>query len=255
MFFVLSKTLSYLTQPWIIITGLLMASWIVKNGTWKKRLFRCGVILLLFLSNDFIANEMMRAWEIKPTPFKDIHRTYEYGIILSGVTKSDFDPDDRVYFHRGADRVTHSVQLYKSGLVKKLLVSGGSGLLTTRRKQEADEMADALLLMGVAKDDILIENKSRNTRESALEVKKMLEQISRPDSCLLITSGYHIRRSKACFTNVGWKTDTFSTDFQTHKRVFTFDTLFIPKVDAVVQWGVAIREWVGFAAYWVMGYV
>jgi len=255
MFFVLSKTLNYLTQPLVIIVALLLASWVVKNTTWKKWLFRSGMILLLFLSNDFIANEMMNLWEIKATPFKDIHRTYEYGIILTGVTKSDFDPDDRVYFNRGADRVTHSVQLYKSGIVKKLLVSGGSGLLVTRRKQEADEMAEALLLMGVEKDDILIENKSRNTHESALEVKGMLESISRPDSCLLITSGYHIRRSAACFSKVGWKTDTFSTDFQTHKRVFTLDVFLIPKMDAVSVWSTAIREWVGFSAYWVAGYV
>ena len=255
MFFVLSKTLSYLAQPWFIILALLLASWIVKSIPWKKRLFRSGMILLLFLSNDFLANEMMRIWEVKPTPYKDIHRTYTYGIILSGVTKSDFDPDDRVYFSRGADRVTHSVQLYKSGIVKKLLVSGGSGLLTTRRKQEADQMADALLLMGVPQEDIVIENTSRNTHESAAEVKKILEATSSPDSCLLITSGYHIRRARACFAKAGWETDTFSTDFQTHERIFTFDVILIPKIDAVSMWQTAMREWVGFAAYWVMGYV
>lgn len=255
MFFVLSKTLNYLTQPWVIIYCLLLASWIVRNLKWKKWLFRSGMILLLFLSNDFIANEMMNLWEAEATPFKDIHRSYAYGIILTGVTKSDYDPDDRVYFSRGADRVTHSVQLYKSGIVKKLLVSGGSGQLVARRKQEADEMAEALILMGVPEEDILIENKSRNTHESALEVKKMLETISLPDSCVLITSGYHIRRSRACFAKVGWKTDTFSTDFQTHKRVFTFDVFFIPKLEAISVWSTAIREWVGFAAYWIAGYV
>jgi uncharacterized SAM-binding protein YcdF (DUF218 family) len=255
MFFVLSKTLNYLTQPWVIICALMLASWIAKNLKWKKWLFRSGVILLLFLSNDFIANEMMKLWEVEATPYKDIHRTYDYGIILSGVTKSDFDPDDRVYFNRGADRVTHSVQLYKSGIVKKLLVSGGSGQLVARRKQEADEMADALILMGVPKEDILIENKSRNTHESAEEVKKILETLSHPGNCLLITSGYHIPRSKACFAKVGWKTDTFSTDFQTHKRVFTFDVFLIPKIDAISIWSTAIREWVGFATYWVAGYV
>ena len=255
MFFVLSKTLSYLTQPIIIIIALLLASWIVRNVQWKKWLFRSGIILLLFFSNEFIANEMMMMWEVKPTAFRDIHKTYSWGIILTGVTKSDFDPADRVYFQKGADRVTHSVQLYKLGIVKKLLVSGGSGLMSTRRRQEADEMADALLLMGVPKEDILIENKSRNTHESAEEVKKILEKITTPDSCLLITSGYHIRRSKACFSKVGWGTDTFSTDFTTHRRVLTLDVLLVPKLDAIGMWSTAIREWVGFIAYWVVGYI
>ena len=199
MFFFLSKTLSYLTQPWIIIIALLIASWVVRNNTWKKRLFRIGMVLLLFFSNDFIANEMMLAWEVKATPYKDIHMTYDYAIILAGVTKSDFEPADRVYFTRGADRVIHTVQLYKSGLVRKILVSGGSGLLSKPRKQEADDMADALVTMGVPKEDILIENKSRNTHESAEEVKKMLAGLTVPERCLLITSGYHLRRADACF--------------------------------------------------------
>ena len=255
MFFFLSKTLNYLTQPWVIIIALLLASWTVRNTEWKKWLFRSGIILILFFSNDFIANEMMMLWELKATPFKDIHKTYDYGIIVTGVTRSDFEPDDRVYFSRGADRVTHAVQLYKLGIVKKILVSGASGQLVKRSKQEADEMADALLLMGVLKEDILIENKSRNTHESAVEVKKMLDLLTKPEHCVLITSGYHIRRSKACFVKVGWLTDTFSTDFQTHKRKFKFDSLFIPSMEAVGMWSTAIREWVGFVAYWFAGYV
>lgn len=255
MFFFLSKTLSYLTQPFVIICILLVASIFIKKGVAKNVLFRTGLGLLLFLSNDFIANEVISLWEIKPTPYAEINRRYDYGIVLTGVTKSEIEPKDRVYFNRGADRVTHSVQLYKLGIIKKILVSGGSGRLISIDEREADDIANALILMGVPAEDIVIENQSKNTHESAVAVKKIL--IERTDSkyCLLITSGYHMRRSIACFKKVGLDFDSFTTDFLSHKRAFTLDVLLVPKVDALSTWTTLIREWVGYSAYWVSGYI
>lgn len=255
MFFFLSKTLSYLTQPLVIICILLVGSFFIKKSVVKKLLFRIGLGLLLFMSNDFISNEIMSIWEIRPTPYAEISRQYEYGILLTGVTKSEIEPKDRVYFSRGADRVTHSVQLYKLGIIKKILVSGGSGRLVSIDEREADDIANALILMGVPAEDIVIENKSKNTHESAIAVKKIL--IERDDSkdCLLITSGYHMRRSIACFKKVGLDFDSFTTDFLSHKRAFTLDVLLVPKVDALSTWTTLVREWVGYSAYWVSGYI
>jgi len=255
MFFTLSKTLSYLTQPLVIICLLLMASIFVKKSSPRKLLFRIGLGLLLFFSNDFIANEMMSLWEIKPTPYAAINRRYEYGVLLTGVTKSEQEPKDRVYFNRGADRVTHSVQLYKLGIIKKILVSGGSGRLISIGEREADDIANALLLMGVPAEDILIENQSKNTHESAEAVRKILMEKAVSKDCLLITSGYHMRRSIGCFKKVGLDFDSFTTDFVSHKRAYTLDVLLIPKVDALSTWTTLFREWVGYSAYWAAGYL
>ncbi|MEK6781596.1 MAG: YdcF family protein [Bacteroidota bacterium] len=247
--------MSYLTQPLVIVCLLLVASVVIKNTRWKKWLFHSGLGLLLFFSNDFIANEMITWWEVKPTPFTAIRKQYDYGILLTGVTKSEMEPKDRVYFSRGADRVTHSMQLYKLGIIKKILVSGGSGRLITIKEREADEVAKALLLMGVPQIDIEIENQSKNTRESAIAVKKILNGKILPENCLLITSGYHLRRSAACFRKVGLPMDLFATDFLSHKRTYTLDVLIIPKVDGLNTWSALIKEWVGFTAYWISGYV
>lgn len=255
MFFVLSKTLGYLTQPVVIICLLLIVSAILKKPLWKKWLFRIGLGLLLLFSNDFIANEVMNLWEIKPTPFIAMQKKYEYGILLTGITKSQMIPSDRIYFNRGADRVTHSVQLYKLGIIKKILVSGGSGRIIDIGEQESDDVAKALILMGVPEEDIEVENQSKNTHESAVAVYEILKDKVHPENCLLITSGYHMRRSAACFKKVGLNTDVFSTDFFTHSRTFTLDTLLVPKLDAFQTWTVLIKEWAGFIAYWISGYV
>jgi uncharacterized SAM-binding protein YcdF (DUF218 family) len=255
MFFILSKTLNYLTMPVVIICICFFVFIILKKQPWKKYFFWMGFAALLLFSNDFIANELMLAWEIKPVAFATLKKHYEYGIVLTGVTLGKRNPDDRVYFNKGADRIVHTVQLYKLGYIKKLIISGGNGSLIDVEEREADELKRAALLMGVPAADIILENKSRNTHESAEELKKMFADKITPDDCILITSAFHMRRSLACFKKAGLSMDTFSTDLYTHKRDFTPDVLFIPNAGAVIIWTKLIKEWTGFLAYKMAGYI
>lgn len=255
MFFYLSKTINFLAMPLVMVCLLWITSRFIRNAKWKKRLAIAGLSLLLVISNDFITNEVARLWEPAATPFNQITKRYKLGILLTGVTKGNMQPDDRVYFQRGADRVTHTLQLYKLGIIEKILVSGGSGSITQRQKQEADEIAEALKLMGVPEEDILIENQTRNTHESAVAVKAMLENHYQPTDCLLITSAYHMRRSLGCYKKVDWACDTFTCDFLSHERRFTPDVLLVPRADAITIWTTLVREWVGMVAYKISGYI
>lgn len=255
MFFFVSKVLGYIISPFIVICGLLIASLIVKKQPVKKRLLYAGLFLMFFCANDFIANEMMMWWEIPVTPYSEMTRTYDWAIVLTGVTKHEEGLHDRVFFNRGADRVTHTVQLYKMGKVKKILVSGGSGRLVAVDRKEAEDVADAMLLMGVPPADIVIEINSRNTHESAVAAKAMLDGKTTAADCLLVTSAYHMRRSAACFAKVGWKTDCFTVDFLSHSRRFTPDVLLIPKLEAIANWHTLLREWLGMVSYKLAGYI
>jgi uncharacterized SAM-binding protein YcdF (DUF218 family) len=255
MFFILSKTLSYLTLPLTIVVVLLVVSGFLRNVRWKKITFWTGLGLLLFFTNDFVANEVMRCWEVKTIPMEHM-KPYSLGIVLTGSTIPNLKPADRVYFARGADRVTHTVQLYKAGLLKQILISGGSGSLTGVDEPEADKFRSAMIMMGVDSADIMIENQTRNTHESAVEVKKLLEKMNVPSSdCLLITSAFHIRRSLACYRKVGLDLQPFATDYYAHQQRYHLDAFIIPKIDALQIWHKLAKEWVGFTAYWIAGYV
>jgi uncharacterized SAM-binding protein YcdF (DUF218 family) len=254
MFFILSKVLNFLTNPLVMVLILMTISFFLKRAKLKKIFFWTGFGLLIFFSNEFIANEVMLAWEPAPTPYHEIKKTYAWGIVLTGVTHNDREPSDRVYFHHGADRVTHAVELYKKGIIKKILISGGSGRLMSSERKEANEIFRAMILMGVPEQDMVIENQSRNTHESAVMVKEMLK--GETEGCLLITSAFHMYRSKACFVKAGFSTiDTFTTDFYTHRRYFTPDVLFIPKPESIMIWQKIFKEWTGIIAYKVAGYI
>jgi uncharacterized SAM-binding protein YcdF (DUF218 family) len=255
MFFFLSKTLNYLTMPMVIIVLCFVAAAIIKKARWKKWLFRIGLGILLFCTNEFIANAVMSAWELPATRFDKIDKHYSWGILLTGVAKSKVEPRDRVHLSRGADRVTHTVQLYKMGFIKKVLISGGNGALLDVEEHEADELARAMVTLGVPRQDIVTEVKSRNTHESAVEVNKILNDSIPARECLLITSAFHMRRSKACFLKVGLKLDTFSADILSHKTLYKFDVLFVPKVEALMLWHTLVKEWTGITVYWLVGYI
>ena len=255
MFFFLSKVLSFLTTPLMIICVVLVAGWCLREGRSKKILIRTGIILLLFFSNGFIANEVFTLWEVPVTRFDAIQKHYAYGILLTGVTRPDATPHDRVYFQRGADRVTHTLQLYRAGIIRKILISGGSGRLMGSDVREADEMKSVLIMMGVPEADILTENESRNTRENAVNSVHILETLTKPDDCLLVTSAYHLRRARACFARLGWSMDVFATDFLTHDRQFNLEQLLVPRAEALVSWNILIKEWIGYLAYRLAGYI
>ncbi len=255
MFFVFSKVLNFLAQPLAIIVMLLVASWVIRNQRWKKILSRTAFASLLITSNYFISNEVMHAWEWPVTTYKSINKTYDYGVLLTGVTKTDMVPKDRVYFSRGADRATHTLELYKLGIIKKIIVSGGSGRLDGGGVREADDLADFLRLAGVPDSVIIIENESKNTHESAEMVRTLLDKLEGSKEVLVITSGYHIPRSMACFRKAGIDADPFGTDPVSEPRIISLRNILVPRPEAILMWQIMIKEWVGFVAYWLAGYI
>ena len=255
MFFVLSKTLNLLFLPLTQVFIFFVLCVIVKKQPWKKRFFWAGFVLLLFFSNDFISNAVMRAWEVDTKPFNEV-QPHQVGIVLTGATIPFLQPNDRVYFQRGADRVTHSIQLYKLGLIKKILVSGGSGRLLGEDEPEANKFRKVMLMAGVSDADIILENTTRNTHESAVVVKKILDSLNfKSEDCLLITSAFHMRRSIACYRKVGLVLESFSTDFYSVPDKPIIPTIIIPTIQGFIIWEKLYKEWMGLTAYKIAGYI
>jgi uncharacterized SAM-binding protein YcdF (DUF218 family) len=63
-------------------------------------------------------------------------------------------------------------------------------------------LADAIVKLGVPRSKLLIDDRSRNTRDQALNVKALLAG-RRIDRFVLVTSPTHMSRSLAAFRAVG----------------------------------------------------
>jgi uncharacterized SAM-binding protein YcdF (DUF218 family) len=255
MFFYLSKILSFLCMPFSLIVGVLLLGLLIKNPVWKRKLHITGIILLLFFSNSFIVDEVVRWWEIDPVRIESLNKTYAVAIVLGGFTHTAVKPEDRVYTNQSVDRILHTLQLYREGKVQKFLITGGSGLVFAEGLSESEQAKQLLLLSKVPEKDIILEPNARNTHENALYSAEIIRDRFPGQSCLLVTSAYHMRRAKACFDKVGLPVDVFSADLSTFERAFTPDVLFLPSPGAIEKWHLFIREILGILAYKVAGYV
>lgn len=91
-------------------------------------------------------------------------------------------------------RVYRSVDLYHSGFVKTILMSGGYSIYP---QPEAELMAEIALSFDVPQEAILLEKNSRNTLENATLSKNLLETekiFSNLKNVILISSVWHMAR-------------------------------------------------------------
>lgn len=242
---------------WILIC-IVIGLWFRKKNKFRrgKRLFIAAGIMTLFFSNSIIFDEFMRVWEVHGLTKESIEEPYDVGIVLGGAVVYNNDLK-RISFRRGGDRVMKAVDLYRSDKIRNILITGSHGNLIDQGLREAEMLKEYLVESClIPKEDIIIETKSMNTHENALFTKNLLdEEYPEYGKLLLITSGYHMRRSRACFHEVGMKVDVFTTDHYTGKRWFSLDRLFVPKVDVMQDWNVLTHEIFGYVVYWLKGYV
>lgn len=252
MFFILSKILSFIINPTTWITIFLLVAYFSKDDKRRKRYLLIGVFIFLFFSNGFLFNSFMSLWEIPATPYSELG-TYEAGIVLGGMSVQD-EKLDRAQFFRGVDRLIQAIDLYKRGVIKKIVFSGGSGRILHPEMKEGVYLKDYILKMGVSEKDLIIESESNNTYENAAFTKSLLEKEKISGDLLLITSAFHMKRSIGCFKKQGITVKSFSTDRYSGPVKFEFDHLFIPDVSALTAWTNYIHEVVGFIVYKLKGY-
>jgi len=254
VFFILSKTLNWLLQPLVIITLVGITGMLMRNQARRKNFLIVAVTLFFLFTNEFLSNEFMRWYETPLEPMNTVTgKKYAWGIVLTGVTDPAMPLRDRVYINSSPDRVNHTVMLYKQGIIRRILVSGGNGQLLADDYREANELRKVFELAGVKSADIITESESRNTHENAVETVRLLRGVH-PDSCLLITSASHMPRASRCFIKAGLPCDTFPTDSRTRKRSWSPDVLFIPSSRGLGLWETLFKEITGRIAYAVAGY-
>ncbi len=96
-------------------------------------------------------------------------------------------------------RVNRAAELYKQGIVQRLLVSGGVG---KEGKDEAIAMRDYLVQQGIPATHIISDSKGATTRLSAENAL----QWAKPEQPIIVVSQlYHISRSKMAFSQAGFK--------------------------------------------------
>lgn len=255
MFFVISKLLFFLVQPLNWIVGLLLSGRFLKKNKWKKYCTVAGLLLLVLLTNPLLINLFMNGWEYPETKQPQLQKPFEAGILLGGYSNFKTIAKEQVTFNFHGNRLITAYQLYKRGIIKKIILSGGSGNLLNEEASEAAAIKPYLISLGVPDSDIIVEEKSRNTRENAIFSKKKLDAFPENSKYLLITSAFHMKRAYACFRKANIAVTPYPTGYLSEKLTWAPESIFVPDEMAIYKWQILIKEWIGYLAYMIQGYV
>lgn len=252
MFFILSKTISYLLMPATLIGLAWTAFFIFRKWKYREYLAILGFALFIVFTNDFLANSFLKAWETEPAELEVIkNKRFTYGVLLTGMTNTLKEPKDRVYFNQNADRLLQAIMLYQQGVIDTLYVSGGGATALRDDLQEAQVLYSYLESINFPMEKVVIEDQSRNTVESARYASKFIDS---DDRLLLITSASHMPRAMGCFEKENFKVMAYPAVFHTNDEMIS-PSMFLPSQEALMKWNVLFKEWMGYSAYWLAGYL
>ena len=250
MFFILSKVLQFILSPtcWIILAFLWML--FSKSQVTKKRLRLLIVSLFIIFTNPYLFHVAEIGWQPQPVTLSP-DKNFEAGIVLGGM--SGYDKNDHGFFGDNADRFIQTANLYHQGILKKILITGGTGRLLQNEPAESYFLKTQFINNGVKESDILLESKSRNTYENAIFTKKILDSLQIKPPYVLVTSAMHMPRSKKVFTKAGFDFIAFPCDYKAMPEKFSVEGYIIPEGKYLTNWGYLIKEIVGLAVYRLTG--
>jgi uncharacterized SAM-binding protein YcdF (DUF218 family) len=250
MFFYLSKFLTFLISPTIIIILVVIMALVVRKHALRKKLLVFSLCLLLFFSNPLIINQLLKYWE--PQSNIDKKKIYDTGVILSGFMSKD-EENGSLNFGEATDRLTEGLILYRTGRIKTIIISGGSGRLIDDTRESVLAKAFLINNCGVPDSVVYIDTVSRNTYENAVESKKLMHAEGLK-SAIIITSAWHMRRAEGCFKKLGMDVDIHPTDGLYNIQKFYLTDSIVPDTRNIVKWENLMHEIVGVIVYKLYGY-
>lgn len=252
VFLVLSKILDWLLSPlsWAIL--LLLGAMLARARPVRAFVLTAlAVAVLVVFSSEPVAHaiEWSAEGHVRSSWRQDV--VYDAAVVLGGMVDPEASRGSgEVELDEHADRIVRAWELFREGRVRYLLLSAGNVWLAPGQPSEAELLARLLVRWGVPPDRIVVEPRSRNTRENAVESARIAAARGWK-TLVLVTSAYHMPRALGCFRAVGLEPDSLAVDRRVgpeHER------RWLPRSDALDRSVQMIRELCGRLVYRAVGY-
>jgi uncharacterized SAM-binding protein YcdF (DUF218 family) len=253
VFFYLSKILWFLAAPSsiaVVLTLVGTALLFTRHARLGRTVTAAGAIALVAVAFSPFGKLVMRTLEDR-FPIADDTRPIAGIIVLggaAGITRG------QVAFNDAASRMTAAVGLALKHPQARIVFSGGDAGFFDRGPQTEAEAGVALFReVGIAAGRMVIEERSRNTRENALFTRELIAP--RPgERWIVVTSAFHMPRAIACFRAVGLDVEAYPVDFRTEGRAAQDLRPFGRLSEGMRLTDLGVKEWIGLVTYRLAGY-
>jgi uncharacterized SAM-binding protein YcdF (DUF218 family) len=255
MEFYVAKVANYLLEPLYILSFFLVFLIVLLLFTNFKKLtvFLAKFLLILFLFFGYtpLSNFLLNKIEdfIKPSKYPAQQLTGV--IILGGSFDLELESKERneVLLNSSAERLTKTLEIYRKNPRLLILFSGASNKIKPIGWSESDMAKKFFLEQGVRVDNLIFENKSRNTFENIIYSKDIIK--SNKGTWGLITSASHMPRSYFGFKKQGLILEPISADYRTGTSSIFWINFDIKK--GLENWNIILHEVVGIFYYKITG--
>ena len=225
---------------------------------WGKRWLTALAILYYFLSTPFIADRLAQGLYHGYSQVTDATQLREATaiVVLSGGSANYRARGHNLNVPSGASalRALEAAHVYTLLDNNPLIILSG-GIPDTRYQlsPEAEAMSNVLIEIDIPDDRIVLEPRSQNTYEQAVNVSELLEEHGVAEF-VLVTSPTHMRRAQSAFAAQGWEAipaiAPLSSDVLP-RRIFPA----LPSTHALFGSHSAMREYLAITYYWARGWL
>ena len=197
-------------------------------------------------SNPIIGNYLMQKLEHPYEPISmNSLKEADAIVVLSGMLHKVGDKAYNVYEFTDPDRFLGGVDLIKQSKADQIILMASQLPWRDKWKPEGFILRNKAISMGVSETKIFVTEKVKNTYEESVAVTKLIPNNS---SIILVTSAYHMDRSKYLFEKQGFEVTPFPVDFKSFD-VKTSVMNFLPNAGALIKTSLFIRENLGRIYY------
>jgi len=257
VFFVVSKIFWTIASPInLLLFGALIGVVLChgRRARFGRALALAAILILLAAAILPLGRAFIAPLEDRfPMPASDL--AAPAGIIVLGGAIDDTTSAARgqTIFDEGGERITEAVILAKRFPEARIVYTGGTAsFVPGARSTEALRAKELMVQMGIARDRITIEDKSRNTEENAWLTAAIVHP--QPSQCwIVVTSAFHMPRAMGVFEKAGFHPIAYPVSFYTLGRwPGDFRLNYWPGRNLRI-FELALHEWIGLAAYRVSG--
>jgi uncharacterized SAM-binding protein YcdF (DUF218 family) len=248
------KLLQLVLRPELWIFACLLVAWALGRSPRRhrsaRRLLLVGLLLFYVLGIAPTGQVLLRWLEsLYPAPAV-AGKSFDAVVVMSGGNVPDMETGQATIIGTDSiNRVICGMRIVRKTGTRTLVLTGGVGDPFSRIPPDAEAMRDFAIEFGIPPSSIVTEVDSRHTAASAAEVRRMLPEAHR---IVVVTAASHLPRSVALFRKQGFEvTPAPCSYFATTLRWSPID--FLPSAGGLELVNLAIHEYVGIAAYWLLG--